>query len=472
LSMEWDGKNTLFVSRSNLVSGQPLTAIVRILPGSQEVEQIYHTPGRFQSIVPAVRPSGDLIALVLDADNRIWDDFTSILLIDANTGEEIRRLTYDLPIKGKDYIWSTDGDEIYARVGFGGLDQIYAVPLHGSPRRLTRGTRRHFNMSLSPNGRRLSYQTEDGYGRRDIRILDLRSGEEKIVLVLDDPAKHFQLGEWQHVRWQSTDGVQPFGYLITPPDFDRNRRYPMIVDVHGGGEGSRLYLAAPLTLGVTPGPLEWHAWAALGYVVFVPDYRSTGDYGPEVITARYKSGQLAAVKDIEDVVSGTRFVINQGFVDQSRIAILGHSAGGQRVYILLTQHDLYAAAILNEAISPDPVSIFIKLASGANTGGYPAGVFSQMYGGSLAALSDRYKTNYMFDSHRIKTPTLIMLGNEQLGGSSHMPNEVLYSILKQHRIPTKLLKFVEEGHTYSRASSARLAFEQVRGWLETNMPGG
>jgi dipeptidyl aminopeptidase/acylaminoacyl peptidase len=411
-----------------------------------------------------------MIALVLDVDNRTWGDFTSILLIHANTGEELRRLTHDLPVRGRDYVWSPKGDEVYARVGHGGLEQIYAIPIRGEPRQLTHGLRTHWNMSLSPDGRRLGYQTTDGYGRKDIRVLDLNTAEERIVLVLDEPANEFTLGEWRHVRWGSTNGVQPFGHLILPPHFDPNQQYAMIVDVHGGGEGSPLGFAGPITSGVAFGPLEWHAWAALGYIVFVPDYRSSGDYGPEVIAARYKSGKFGAIKDIDDIMSGTHFVISQGFVDPSRIAILGNSAGGQRVYILLTRNDLYAAAILNESISPDPVSIFIKLASGENTGGYPAGIFRQMYGGNLADFPDRYKTNYMFDSHRIKTPTLILLGNEELGGIYHMPNEVLYSILKQHNVPTRLIKFVEEGHAYSRPESAKLAFNEVRQWLEKHMP--
>jgi dipeptidyl aminopeptidase/acylaminoacyl peptidase len=244
----------------------------------------------------------------------------------------------------------------------------------------------------------------------------------------------------------------------------------MIVDVHGGGAGSRLYLYAPLTVGVSRGPLEWHAWAALGYVVFVPDYRSTGDYGSEVITARYQAGEIDAIGDIEDIVSGTRHMMDQGFVDRSRVAILGHSAGGKRVYILLTQHDLYAAAILSESIPPDPLSNFINLATDEFTGGYPAGIYREFYGGELSDVPDRYKMNFMFDSYRNKTPTLIMVGNEALGGVDHMSNELLYSILKQHNVPTRMLKFVKEGHTYSRPESAKLAFEVVRRWLEVHMP--
>lgn len=470
LKLFWAPKNVLYASRSALYSGDASTEIVRIQPASSEVEKIYHTGGRFQSMVPAVNPAGDLIALVLDVDNRTWDDFQSLLLIDSMNGKELRRLTRNLPIWGEDYVWSQNGDEIYARVRSGGLDQVFAIPLDGNPRPLTNGARRHYNVSLSPDGSLLGYLTENGYGRKDVRVLDLETGLEKTILVLDEPEKDFILGEWRHVRWESTDGVRPYGYLILPANFSPKKKYPMIVDVHGGGEGSRLMLDAPLTLGTSRGPLEWHAWAALGYIVFVPDYRSTGNYGPRVISARYLIGEIGAIKDIEDIVSGTRYVIDQGFVNPFRVAVLGHSAGGQRVYILLTRHcRLFSAAILNEAISPDPVSTFIELASGKNTGGYPAAAYRQQYGGELAEFPERYKTNYMLDAYRIGTPTLIMLGNEKFGGIYHMPNEVLYSILKQYKVPTKLIKFVQEGHVYARRESVKLAFEEIRYWLESHM---
>lgn len=51
-----------------------------------------------------------------------------------------------------------------------------------------------------------------------------------------------------------------------------------------------------------------------------------------------------------------------------------------------------------------------------------------------------------------------------------MPVEVLFSILKQHGIPAKLLQFVQEGHTYTHPEAARVAFEAARSWLETHVP--
>ena len=468
LNMAWNGENNLFVSAVQYFSDEASTKILKIDVVARKSEIIYSTAGRFQSMEPAIQPAGNLIALILNVDTRIWEEFQSIILVDSETGEEIRRLTDDLPVLKA--IWAPNGKELYALVRGGGLDQIYVVPLEGRPRQLTDGPRRHFGMSLSRDGRKLAYQTLDGYGRKDIRIFDLETEEESVVLVIDDPAKEFNLGKWQHVSWQSTDDVSPYGYVILPPDFDPDLRYPMIVDIHGGGPGSRLYLFGPLTAGVAMSPLEWHAWAAMGYVVFVPDYRSSGDYGARPIVDIYNSGRMAANKDIDDIVTGTRFMLDQGFIDRKRIALLGHSAGGKRGYVILNNYDIFAAAILNEAIAPDVTSALIELSSGRNSGGYPASVFRQFLGGDLSKVPERYKENHMFDSYGNKTPTLIMVGNEELGGVGHMPNEVMYSILKENGVPTRMLKFVDEGHVYSRPESAKLAFEEVRKWLEAHMP--
>ena len=470
LNLAWDDRNTLYVMAIEAFTGGGASMVISIPTASEEMREIYRTPGRFQEMLPAPQPGGDLIALVLDADNRTWSDFQSIILIDAETGEEVRRLTDDLPVLASP-VWAANGEEVYALVRGGGLDQIYSIPLEGEPRPLTHGPRRHFDLSISPDGRRLSYQTQDGYGQKDIRVLDLESGEEMTALVLDEPAKDFRLGDWRHIRWRSADGIRPYGYLILPPDFDPSMQYPMIVDVHGGGRGSRLYLSGPLTMGARAGPLEWHAWAALGYVVFVPDYRSTGDYGPDVIADMMKSGTIDAVKDVEDIGSGVRHMLRQGYIDRSRVALLGHSAGGQRAYILLTKEsEIFAAAILNEAIAPGPASSFIEITSGGNTGGYPASLLRRFYGGLLSEAPERYKENYLFDAYRVTTPTLFLLGAEDRGGVAHMPNEVIYSILKEYGVSARMLKFVEEGHNYVRPETAKLAFEEVRRWLDAHMP--
>lgn len=428
---------------------------------------VYRSPGRFHT-APAVSPDGRTIALPIDVDNRSWDDFTSVVLIDIATGQE-QRLTRDLAVLR--CIWSRDGSEIYATVRAGGLAQIWVVPLQGQPRQLTSGARRYFDVSLSPDGTRLLCQTEDGYGRRDARVVDLSTGAETVLYVVDDPARDFQLGEWRHIRWRSTEGVHPYGYLFFPPDFDPARAYPMLVDIHGGGPGSWLYLAGPFSAAINPGPLEWHAWAAMGYVVLVPDYRSTGDYGPAPIAAQRRRGADSALVDYADAVSGVEHVLRQGYIDPQRIAVLGHSAGGPRAYAAaLERPDLFSALIVNEGIAPDPLFTTILSMSGSMTGSPYMGVLEDIYGATMAEAPGRYDVNMTFRAARMRIPTLIMMGEETLGGAGRQPWEVVYSILRSQDVPAELLVFTEEGHNYTRAASAALAFSKAHEWLQDHMP--
>lgn len=471
LNLQWSSQNVLYIARVAFSADDPYTAILALTKREESPREIYRTDGRFQSMIPAIHPNGEMIAVSLNVETRNWDEFQSFVLVDPATGQETRRLTRNLPILGDDYVWSRDGQELYARVRGGGLDQIWAIPLHGEPRQLTGGPRNHFEMDLSPDGLRLSYQTEDGYGRKDIRVLDLASGEEQIVYVIADPSAEYDLGAWRHIRWKSTDGVRPYGYLFLPPDFDDSRRYPMIVHVHGGGGGSRLSLRAPFSALTSPGPLEWHAWAALGYVVFAPDYRSTGDYGGAVIAKQQARHAFDGIPDMEDLVSGVRHMIDEGYVDPDRIALIGDSAGGRRVFQTLTRHsELFAAAILNEPTTPDPMSTVIRLSSGRYAGNMPAGVLDDLLNASFGEEPELFKTNYLFDAIDIKTPTLIMMGDEKAGGVLQWPYEVVYSILKSEGTPARMIAFPGQGHGYSDPAVAKLAFEETRRWLETHMP--
>lgn len=466
--LAWGDDDALYVTRFMISDSDPRTQLVELHARSDDMRTIYTSPGRLNSFDPVPSPDGRWIAGALDLDNRRYDEFTSIAVIDAETGQE-RRLTNDLPAARP--IWSRDGREIYAIVRAGGLQQIWSIPLEGEPHQLTSGARRHHSALLSPDGLRLAYQTEDGYGRKDVRVLDLASGTETVVYVVDEPARDFAFGEWRHVRWRSTDGVRPYGFLFLPPDFNPSQQYPMLVDIHGGGPGSYLYLMAPFTIAVTPGPLEWHAWAALGYVVFVPDYRSTGDYGPQPLRRRVATGVYDAIDDSEDAVTGVRHMIAQGFIDPERIAVMGHSAGGPRAYSAAVHNpNLFAALIINEGVPPDPTSTTIMSLSGAFVGGNTMPSLEWFFAGRMAERPERYEVNTMFAAARMGVPTLIMMGNEARGGINSQPWEVIYSILRSQDVPTRMLIFSDEGHGHETAASAKFAFEQARDWLGVHMP--
>ena len=467
--VDWGPENSLYIAQIDFFGEKPSTTIRKIELGSGRSDIVYETAGRFQSLLPTVDVTNRLVALALDVHNREWPDFVSLLLVDAHTGEEIGILSDNLPI-GHDYIWSVDGAGVYALVRRGGLDEVWWFPLVGDPSLVSSGAHRILDLELSPSGSKLSYRTEDWYGRKDIRVFDLQEGVEQVIEVTHEPGPRFVLGKTALVRWQSEDGVSPYGYLFYPPDFEPSKQYPVITYVHGGGAGSRLTMYGPLSITNSRSALEWHAWASAGYIVFLPSYRSTGEYGPSVIAARYDRAELPQVDDAKDIVSGVIALSNEPFIDQNRISIIGHSAGAQRVFAILTEHSgLFSAAVLNEGTAPDVTSMFLHYSTGENLGGYPKGLFQPIVRGDLSEVPERYKNNLMFDAFKNSTPTLIMMGNEELGGEYQVPYEVMHSILRERGTPTRFIEFLDSGHVYKQ-DAALLAYEEISNWLDEYMP--
>lgn len=453
--------------------GERRTPIFRWDPGEAAPVEICAAPGVMQSMYPALSPDGRMLALGRDADVEIWEDFVTLSLVDLESGRS-RRLAPDLRLSNLSgdtpVVWSRAGDRLFVLARRGAFDDVIALALDGGRKVLVRDDVRRFDLQISPSGDFLSYLTLDVYGRREARILELASGEERVVALFDDPASRFAMGRVDQIDWSNGEGRRIFGLVFYPPDFDADRRYPMLVDVHGGGPGSRLDLIAPFTRSVAPGPLEWHALAALGFLVFAPDYRSTGSYGASLVQSRYRSRDFAGIAgDVRDVESGVRALMKSSYVDKSRIAIRGHSAGAARANLLLTKTDIFAAAILNEMIDGGALATLIRFTTGENAGRpFEDAFFRAMLGAGLADAPDAYAKDFLFDGYKIETPTLIMTGGE--GAASPLSSETLFSVLREYGTPARMLRFVDQGHTYANPAAVKAAFDAMLLWLEEHAP--
>lgn len=466
----------LFVTLTCFEVNVPHTKIIRISLETGEYEEVFRTNAIIQGSSPKISPDGNLIAFALNNDGSNWDAFQDLALIDPKSGEIVQRLR---PSENQglapssEYFWAADGKSVYVTARASGLDEVWSLSLSGDHHVLASGDRRRYGMSLSDDGSKLCYITVDGYGYRDVRVFDIDAGEEKIFYVIDDPKTAFALGQWQQIDWESTDGIRPKGWLITPTSFDPESRYPLFVYIHGNGMGSDLYLHGAFTGTISRGPLEWHALAALGYVVFVPDYRTSGNYGPDPIRQVRRDQLDAAVFDARDVAAGVRHVSSLGFVNADRIAVMGHSLGGTRAFKILTDEPtLFGAAVLNESVALDRRSMFESASSGTRTGSEFNRFMRTIYGTDLAEDPEPYKKNYVLDAVRVQTPTLFLRGG--YGGNSsptmYASHETAFTLIRQAGVPTRYITFLDEGHTYMTPAAALVAFDLVIEWLAHHMP--
>lgn len=465
--LQFGRSGSLYFTKVGHAERPPSTYVYRIDPGSAIATEIYSTRGRVQGMAPSISPDENWLAVMVDLERRQWDDLGSLVLVNARTGAEVRRVTPPGRYLRENAIWGPGGETLYFTLRDGGFNQIYRASTTGNLTLLTAGPRNHFGISISPDGETLAYQTQDGYGRRDVRLFSLTEGTERTGAVIDDPGSELCLGRFERIRWQSTDDIMPFGYLIYPPNFNPQHEYPLIVDIHGGGQGSDLYLFGPLSISVAHNSLEWHAWAALGYIVFVPDYRSTGNYGADAIERRIAHGLSEVAADAQDVRLGIEAVVERGNVRADRIGLIGHSAGGARGLYLLARSNIFRAAVINEPVPPDGVSSIYEFTTGDFIGGIPVGIEESL--GSIESHPERYAENSLFDLAQSNTPILLMRGGvASRGAYPHMHTDFAFSLLRSRNVPTRLITFNDDGHVYS-ARSARAAVSVAQEWFDLHL---
>ncbi len=446
----------------------PSTAVQVLQHG--EVREVFRVKGIMQAIGARISPDGRWMSVICDIDNQVWEDFTSLLVVDLSNGKT-RRLTRDKYVTGDSARWARDSSGLYFSARDAGWRQLYHVDLLGKVTALTDSPTVKREMQISPDERRLAYAATDGLGKLELRVMDLKTRRDQQVAVLDDPSTRYRLGRFERVKYPAPDGLNIAAWVIYPPDFDPSKKYPMYVDVHGGGPAQYLLLMAPISIGLASGPLAWHAWAARGYVVFVPDFRSAGDYGPGVASARYRSGDFNGIEaDTRDIEAGTKWMLERPYIDASRVALFGLSAGGARINRLLTRGSIYRAGVMDDAIAAGVLPEFIETMSGPFAGTTASMSFWNGMVGKFSEKPQAYLGGFLFDGYKSTAPTLILVGGDRNKGALNpLSAEVLFSMLRRNGVPTRMLRYVDEGHGFSTPASATHAFEQVAGWFARYM---
>jgi hypothetical protein len=207
--------------------------------------------------------------------------------------------------------------------------------------------------------------------------------------------KNFLWGKAELVKWQSLDGIPLDGVVIKPENFDQNKRYPVLVYFYRFFS-DRLYSFNEVTINHRP---CFPYYTGHGYVLFLPDIR-------------FEIGRpgLSAAKCL---VPGVQKLVSTGIADPKAIALHGHSWSGYQTAFIITQTNIFAAAIAGA-----PVANMTSAYSGIRWGRGLARQFQyeknqSRIGASLFEAPELYIQNSpVFFADRVNTPLLIQFGDQ------------------------------------------------------------
>ncbi|MGE6541120.1 S9 family peptidase [Bacillus luti] len=123
------------------------------------------------------------------------------------------------------------------------------------------------------------------------------------------------------ISWKSSDGLEIEGVLSTPVDFDANKKYPLLVVIHGGPA----WASFPIFSDCFNEKYPIEQFVEKDFIVLEPNYRGSSGYGNEFLKANYRKQGIA---DYDDVISGVDKLVDQGMVDTDRVGVMGWSNGG------------------------------------------------------------------------------------------------------------------------------------------------
>ena len=398
---------------------------------------------------PAVSPNGKFIAYT-GYDDRYQGHQTTKLYLMNRDGTGSHSLYDKLDRDVQDPQWAPDSGGVYFRYDDQGDSKIGFCLLDGTCKKIsdhlasTLSAGGSGTFSLSRNGLiALTYGRPDNPG--DVAINNL--GAMKVLTSLNQELlAQKKPGHVEEISYQSSkDNRKIQGWIIHPPDFDASKKYPLVLEIHGGpfaDYGDRF-------------DFEKQVLASRGYVVLYTNPRGSTSYGEEfsnLIHHAYPGD------DYYDLNSGVDAVIAKGYIDTNNLFVTGGSGGG-----VLTCWTIEHTERFRAAASLYPV---INWYSFALTSDIPF-ITKYWFPGLPWDNTDNYMQRSLTNLvAKVKTPTLVMTGEADYR-TPISEAEQFYTALKLLNVDTVLVRVPEEPHGIGRRPSHHIAkMLYVAGWFD------
>lgn len=447
-----DGKQLIFSANHGVDWDlHPLNADIHAVDiESGEIRQLTTRDGPDHS--PVYSPDGRQIAFLGFDDRRQGYQVTQLHVMDSD-GTDVRVVSKEFDRDVESPRWAADGRSLYFAYDESGVRKIGNIGLDGRVRTLASGvgsadigrpyTGGEFSVSRKGD---LAFAQISASNPSDVAAG--RKGEVRVLTSLNaDLFGHKQLGKVERLSWKSAhDGLEIEGWLVTPPRFDEKKKYPLILEIHGG----------PFTAYGPNFSVEIQRYAAAGYLVLYSNPRGSTSYGERFgneIHHTYPG------HDYDDLMSGVDAVIARGNVDVDNLFVTGGSGGGVLTAWIVGKTDRFRAAVVAKPVinwtsfvlTADVANFFYKY-------WFPAPPWE--------AQEQYWKRSPLSLVGNVKTPTMLLTGEADYR-TPMGETEQYYQALKLRRVPTAMVRVPEASHGLTARPSNQIAkIDNILAWFE------
>jgi len=397
-------------------------------------------------------PDGKKLAYVGFDDTFQGHSIRELYVMDVN-GENNRLISKQLDRSIQSMAWASDSKGLYVQFTDKGDGKLAHFKLSGDMTEVAKSLSglslgRPYNaaaFSVS-NNNRVAMTLGDTSHPADLAVIK-NNKVNRLTHVNEDLFGYKKLGEVKELWWKSSVDQKPIqGWLVTPPDFDPTKKYPLLLEIHGG----------PFASYGSVFSAEVQLFAAAGYVVLYSNPRGSTGYGQEfanLIHHDYPNN------DYHDLMSGVDKAIATGYVDEDQLFVTGGSGGGVLTAWIIGHTDRFKAAVVAK-----PVINWTSFVLYADNPGF---FYKYWFADKPWEDAENYfKRSPLSYVGNVKTPTMLLTGEEDYR-TPIAESEQYYAALKLQKVESAMVRIPGSGHGIANRPSNLVAkVVSILAWFE------
>ena len=446
LSWTPDGKSLVITRQEHPPLGDSDLTTLQILNVDTGEMRKLTTHQKFESFA-VFSPDGSQLAYWYPRDGDP-NNVNEIFVTSAAGGDGVD-LTRDIDRNLQRAIWMPDGQSLLVGGHDGTQVSLWLQPLKGHARKLPLGDVNPswlfwIDAAVGPKGE-IAFTGSTATHPSELYYKASPDDAPRRLTNFNQAIAELQMGKMERFEWQGPDRFREDGILVYPPDFSKDKKYPLVLLVHGGPTAASTLSFSGFA----------HLLATRGYVVFEPNYRGSDNLGNTYQRAIYND---AGDGPGRDVIAGIDAVKKLGFVDESRIAVTGWSYGGYMTTWLIGHYHFWKTAVAGAAVTD--LNEEYNLADGNIVGRYA-------FKGSpwMGYMKDYIAQSPIASASQMNTPTLILSDT----GDARVPitqSYQLYHALKDNGVTVKFIAYPVPGHFPTDPVRSRDVDRRWMAWLD------
>ena len=448
-----DGQEVAFTSNVDEVEATSTNNEIFIVPITGGTpKKLSTSPG--SDSTPLYSPDGKWLAWRMQERPGYESDRFRLVMYERQTGQ-LRNVTEQFDHWVEATAWSPDSKFIYFTSEDKGEIPIYRLEAgkSGLPRELARGA--NDELALTPDGKTLVFTRMSAHAPNEVYKADVADGlnPSQLTHMNDAVLAQVAMQPVENFWFTGATGTKVQGFLIKPPNFDPQKKYPMKFLIHGGPQGQW----------GDEWSFRWNSelLAANGYVVVMINPRGSTGYGQAFIDGI--NGDWGG-KPFVDLMNGLDYAEKTyPFIDRDRECALGASYGGYMINWILGHPNHFKCLVSHDGM----------FNTDSAYGSTEELWFNEWeFKGTPWSNRDAYrKWSPHLLAPQFKTPTLVVHGqlDYRLDVSEGFQ---LFTTLQRLKVPSKMLYFPDEGHWVLKPQNSQLWYTTVNGWVDQYVGSG